>query len=100
MDYFYLDDTPTMPDYYIIRLNHDKLKCKSTLGSYQILEARLLNISFANFLRLCRDSFGAEIYGKNCFYPIPYFKNYTAAQELITLLNENAAAALIISENK
>jgi len=88
---FYLDSTPTMPGKYVIRVDHEKFHCKGTVGSYQLLGARLFGISFANYLRLCRDEFGAEIYGKGTAYPVPYFNNDVRANNLIKMLNKLAS---------
>ena len=87
---FYLDDTPTIEGKMILCVNHKKFYCKGTSGSYNLLAARLLNISYANYLRLCRDVCGAEIYGKNCRYPVAYFDFNEQTHALVELLNKLA----------
>ena len=47
----------------------DKLPLKYTRGSYAILAARVMNLTYANYCRMCRDLYGAEIIGKNSYYP-------------------------------
>jgi len=90
LDVFYLEESPYMPGKYVLHIKHDKFHCKSTVGSYQLIPARLFNISFANFLRLCRDEYGAAIYGKGSAYPVPYFNNDHKARLLVKTLNKLA----------
>ena len=45
------------------------------IGSYNVLPARILGISYAEFLRYARDKYGATIYGKGHKYPIVKFDN-------------------------
>lgn len=87
---FYIDETPTMPGYYVIRTNHEAFHLGPTVGSYNIIQARLFNISYADYLRLCRDDFGATLIGKNTYYPVPYFKNKLAAEAICKTLNSRA----------
>lgn len=90
MNYFTLEETPFNPKKYLIKPSFEKLPLYNTEGSYTIIMARLFNISFANFLRLCRDEYEAELVGKNTLYPIPYFKNFDKAKELIKELEKRA----------
>ena len=47
--YFYLEESPIYKNKYIIRLNHDKfLFPTGTSGSYNILVARVWNLSYAD----------------------------------------------------
>ena len=55
-------------------------------GSLIILAARILGLSYPNFLRYCRDNFNATLRGKKG-YPTPYWKNRTDAINLIKVLN-------------
>ena len=91
---FYFEESPTMPNYYIIKIHHDRSKLRSTTGSYNLIMARLLNISYANFLRMCRDSFKATIIGKNTYYPMAYFDSRIAAGAVCDLLNAKASFVL------
>lgn len=96
--YFYLDETPVMPGYYFIRVDHTKFGIGPTVGSYNLLQARLLNISYANYLRLCRDEFGAIISGKNTYYPVAYFGDKLLAHQLMRLLNARAAYVILVRD--
>lgn len=90
--YFVLDETPCHPGKYMIRLNYSAFPNNiNTSGSFNILPARLLRLHYAEYLRYCRDVCDAEIIGKNCYYPIPFFKNNQSAKELVALLNARMA---------
>lgn len=44
-------------------------------GSWNVLPARILGISYADYLRYARDKYNGTLYGKNHKYPIVKFKN-------------------------
>lgn len=75
---------------YILTIKCDAFKLGPTTGSYNIIMARLFNISYATFLRMCRDVYGAEIIGKKSMYPVAYFPSKLKAIELARLLNIRA----------
>ena len=91
-DYFGLQESVYNPGYYMLSiLDYEGLHLKGTVGSYNILFARLMNLSYAQFLRFCRDVCGAELFGKNNYYVIPMFKKKTQeVRELVKLLNNLA----------
>ena len=89
--YFYLEESPYYPGKYGIYIDFDNLPPMKTTGSYNLLPARLLGLSYAEYLRFCRDVYKAEIIGKNNMYPVAYFKNNIAAGDLIKMLNERMA---------
>ena len=86
--YFYLEESPYQPGKYKVSMNFDEFPGIRTVGSYNLLPARLLGLSYANYLRYCRDVYKAEVIGKNTMYPIAYFENNFAAGDLIRILNE------------
>lgn len=95
---FYRDESATQPGKYLIRADQDVFHLDSTEGSFNIICARLMSITYAQYLRMCRDCFGAEIIGKGDQYPIAYFK---LSQELQDLLdNLNARANLVLWERE
>jgi len=96
---FYPDDTPTMPDHYIIRVNHDKFHLGPTVGSYNLIMARLMGVSYPDFLRLCRDEYGATIIGKNTYYPVAYFAKRGGVDRLCEELNARANMVLFEMEH-
>ena len=69
---------------YVIKVN----KSFYTTGSYNVFCARALNISYLNYLRLCRDEYGARIVGRSTMYPFAIFPTEGSAQKLSNLLNE------------
>ena len=87
INYFYLDESPYQPGKYMIRIDFDKMPEMTTSGSYNILFARLMNLSYAQYLRFCRDTLGATIVGKRCMYPVPYFAKNAYSVGLVRLLN-------------
>ena len=89
--YFYAEESPYQPGKYTVRLNFDALPNMTTTGSYNLLPARLLGLSYADYLRFCRDELGAEIIGKKSMYPVAYFPNKTSAEGLIQNLNTRMA---------
>ena len=91
---FYRDESATQPGKYMIRANHDAFHLYSTEGSFNIIGARLMGLTYAQYLRMCRDIFGAEIIGKNEKFPYPVFKLSKGLQDLIDLLNVRANLVL------
>lgn len=88
IEYFSLEESPYRPGKYTIRINFDKFPSQlSTSGSFNILPARLLNLSYAQYLRFCRDIVGGEIVGKKTVYPIAYFDRTMTTNAFIRLLN-------------
>lgn len=87
--YFYLDENPIYKNKYIIRLNHDKfLFPTGTSGSYNVFIARVLNLSYADYLRYSRDRLGAELIGKQSRYVVAYYDKNQATEAFVKLLNK------------
>ena len=91
---FYKDESATQPGKYMIRADLDKFYLLSTEGSYNIIGARLMGLTYAQYLRMCRDEFGAEIIGKGEKYPYPVFKLSKGLKDLIDQLNARANLVL------
>ena len=87
-NYFIIDECATDPNYQMIKVNDSIVQMGKTAGSWNVLGARLFNISYANYLRLCRDKYGAELRGKNCLYVVPYFKKGSHIKDLCIELNK------------
>jgi hypothetical protein len=87
VEYFTLEESASRPGRYILRINFDKLPPMSTEGSYNILPACLLNLTYAQYLRFCRDIVGGEIGGKNSIYPVSYFTKSMTTNAFVRLLN-------------
>ena len=87
--YFYLEESPIYKNKYIIRLNHDKfLFPTGTSGSYNVFIARVLNLSYADYLRYSRDRLGAELIGKQSRYVMAYYDRNQTTEAFIKLLNK------------
>ena len=83
-----------MPKKFFICPNHDRLHLEHTNGSFNIICARVMGLSHANYLRMCRDRYGADIIGKGCKYPVAFFEKNKKADELVSILNSKAKEIL------
>ena len=71
--YFYLEESPYMKTYQSIYLNHGNFPFEGKIyGSFNLMPARLLGLTYAQYLRFCRDVLGATLVGKNSKYPVAY----------------------------
>ena len=91
---FIKDESASHPGKWIVRPVHENFHLGETTGSYNLICARLLGLSYAQYLRMCRDCFGAEIIGKGSKYPVAYFKRGEELESLIALLNMRANLVL------
>lgn len=86
--YFKLEESPIYKNKYIITMDYEKfLFPNGTEGSYQVFVARLLNLSYADYLRYARDRLGAELVGKRSKYITAYFNRTPEVEMFIRLLN-------------
>lgn len=91
---FYMDESAINPGLWMIRIHVDLLPFSTTIGSLNVLPARLLNLHYADYLRFCRDILFADVRGKNKLYPVPYFKRDALLDQFIKLLNARAEFVL------
>lgn len=91
---FERDESASYPGKYLIKPIHDNFHLDSTEGSFNVICARLMGLSYAQYLRMCRDCFGAEIIGKGSKYPVAYFKLSKGLNDLIEQLNARANLVL------
>ena len=91
---FEKDEAMSYPGRYIIRPICDNFHLDHTEGSFAVIGARLFGISYASFLRMCRDCYGAELIGKNSKYPVAYFKQSKGLELLLEDLNTRANLVL------
>lgn len=95
MSIFTLKESPFFANKYVISVNYNEdLFPNGTTGSYNILVARFLNLTYADYLRYARDQLGAELVGKGHLYVTPYFENTNEVRTLILLLNARARYVL------
>ena len=88
--YFYLQNHPVYQDKYVIYFDcPTKYFPNGTSGSYDVFIARLLNLSYPDYLRWARDRLGAELIGKEKRYVTVLFNgNNSTVQVLIKVLNK------------
>ena len=91
---FYRDESASHPGKYMVRAHLDEFHLDSTEGSYNVIGARLMGLTYAQYLRMCRDIYGAEIVGKGSVYPFPIFKFSKELEDLIEQLNARANLVL------
>ena len=91
---FRIEEAPYNPGKWIIVPVHENFLLKSTTGSFNIIGARLLNLSYAQYLRFCRDMVGGELSGKGHKYPVVYFQRGERLQAFVRLLNSTANLVL------
>lgn len=98
-EYFFLEESPYHPGKHILRIDFEAMPKMSSAGSFNILPARLLNLSYAQYLRFCRDILKAEIIGKNEKYPIVYFTPSMETNAFLRLINSRMYLVLWEREN-
>lgn len=91
---FSREESVSYPGKYIIRVDLDKFHLNYTEGSYNVICARLMGLSYPDYLRMCRDCFGAEIIGRGSMYPVAVFKLTKQLTDLIDGLNARANLVL------
>lgn len=85
MNYFYLDKIED--NLFMIRINTEKVPIGKCSSSLNILGARLLGLEYADYLRYCRDCYGAQLIRKNSYYVVPVYNNVNSPAPLINKLN-------------
>ena len=83
---FFVEQSPCNKKYYISQ-SDDVRKYFQDLFSYAITPSRVLNLTYAQYLRFARDRYHGELYGKQG-YPIVYFSDKKDATNLVILLNK------------
>ena len=97
--YVYYEETPYNKGRYILALHHDEFPFQNgTSGSYNVFFARIAGLSYADFLRMCRDEFGAEIIGKDKLYPVAYF-NFGEGLSVLTKWLDTRAKYILYRHN-
>ena len=89
-DYFIYEESVSHPGRYIIKPVFETFgdNLHHTEGSFNILMARIMGLSYADYLRMCRDILGAEIYGKGDLYPVAYFQKDKTLLTFLRVLND------------
>ena len=82
MRYTYVEESPYNPGKWLIYFKNGLMPFEPCVGCRHVLGARLMGLNYADYLRLCRDEYGAEIQGKGQKYPTPYFTSEASAERL------------------
>lgn len=92
--YIYYEESPYEKGKYTISLHHDKFPFPTgTSGSFNVFLARIAGLSYADYLRMCRDEFGATLIGKKG-YPVAYFEYGAGLTTLVRWLDARAKVIL------
>ena len=90
MNAFFLDQVPWSEDEYIISNHFDEIKMPMIKTSYQLLQARLVDMTYKEYIDFCRDSLGAKVMKKpNQKWASIYFKDVAEVRKFIEILNKN-----------
>ena len=87
MNYFIAELSP-IHNKYIVLPNHNALKLGPTKGSYAVFGARLFGLTYADYLRMCRDVYHAILVGKKRLYISVLFNTEEEARRLAEELNK------------
>lgn len=99
MKYFKVIDAPYDNRHYIISGTDSYYNYfKWTDGSYNVYHARIMGLTYASYLRMARDVYGAGLRGKGHKYPTAYFNSRAEAEKLAKVLDERLS--YLIKNNK
>ena len=84
---FFFEESMAYPNKFFIKPNPSYLPKHMMGGSYAVLEARLMMLSWPDYLRLCRDVYGGELIGKGQLFVVSYFLDKNIARPLLNELN-------------
>lgn len=94
-DYFIVEESVYNKGSFLVKIVHENLPLgENIVGSCNVLAARVLSLNWIDYLRMCRDIYGAMIVGKNEKYPVAYFKDKEKANELKVILNKRVSTIL------
>lgn len=89
MKAFFLDSIPWDEDTYIISNNFDQIVMPMIDTSYQLLQARLINMTYKEYLNFCKYSLGAEVIKRsNQKWAFVHFKDTPDVRRFIDVLNQ------------
>ena len=91
---FTKQESASYPGKFLITPLCDNFHLDNTEGSFNVIMARLMGLRYAQYLRMCRDCFDAEIIGKNTLYPLAYFSDGEKLDMLLKNLNARANMVL------
>ena len=89
---FSLEQSPCFEDKFFIAFDCekcDKVKMGVHGGSYIVFASRLFGLTYKDYLKMCRDIYGAELFGRNTRYVVAFWnkKNRERGIQLVKELN-------------
>lgn len=97
MKHLYLDENPYYEGTYLLFFKSNEFGWGTIPGHVGILGARLLQISYPDYLRYCRDNYGAKIVGKKDKVPYLVFTDKKLAEKLCKELDSRLD--IILNQN-
>lgn len=89
MKYFKVIEAPYRNGYYLISGTDNFYEYfKWTDSSYSVYQARIMGLTYASYLRMARDKFGAELRGKGHKYVSFHFQERKEAERLARILDK------------
>lgn len=89
MKAFFLDSIPWDLNTYIISNHFDEIKMPMINTSYQLLQARLVGMTYKEYLNFCKYSLGAEVIKKpNQKWAFIHFKDTSDVRKFVDVLNQ------------
>lgn len=82
--------------YYLVNMTLEAVKkyeIKKIRGSLHVLEARLFDMKYHDFLKMERDVYGATLFGRRGIYVVSRYLNKEDAEKLAKELNKRAMLA-------
>lgn len=92
--YFTYEESSSRPGKYVIKPDCDAFHLLPVKGSANVICARVMGLTYAQYLRFCRDICRAEIIGKGNTYPVAYFTKNEMLVALVRSLNLRARAII------
>ena len=88
MKAFFLESCPWDLDTYVISNNFDQIVMPMINTSYQLLQARLVGMTYQKYLDFCKYSLGAEIIKRpNQRWAFIHFKDTPDTKKFVEILN-------------
>jgi hypothetical protein len=83
-------------EYYLVNITLDaakKYQISNIYGSLHVLQARLFDMNYHDYLKMERDVFHATLFGRCGIYIVSRYKNKEDAEKLARELNKRVLAA-------
>ena len=89
MKAFFIEECPWDLDTCVICNNFDKIEMPIISTSYQLLQARLVGMTYKEYLDFCKNSLGAKVMKQpNQKWAFIHFKNTADTRKFVDVLNQ------------